>query len=135
MPKLQIRRRVAEGEKQGIKSTTHIGSPGVEHRVVDVERVSGTYLLCKAPTTVSLPTFGNIADTWDISASFGIRRPGDDPSPPVNSLTQSRITDTVVPPLELSPTPPAVGRVVDDELRRAVVIGPSSSSVTPLVLT
>jgi hypothetical protein len=22
-----------------------------------------TYLLCKAPTTVSLPTFGNIADT------------------------------------------------------------------------
>ena len=101
---------------------------------VGEKKKSGTYLLCKAPTTVSLPTFGNIADTWDISASLGMRRPGDDPSPPVNSLTQSRITDTVVPPLELSPTPPAVGRVVDEGLRRAVVIGPSSSSVTTLAL-
>jgi len=78
--------------------------------------------------------FGNIADTWDISASLGIRRPEDDPSRPVNSFTQSRITDVVVPPLELSLPPPTEGRVADEGLRRAVVIGPSSSSVTPLVL-
>ena len=91
-----------------------------------------THLLCKAPTTVSLPTFGNIADTWDISASLGMRRPGDVPSRPVNSLTQSRITDVVVPPLELSPLPLAGRRVVEETLCRAVVIGPSSSSFTPI---
>ena len=63
-----------------------------------------------------------------------MRRPEDAPSRPVNSLTQSRTTDVVVPPLELSPLPPAERRDVDEGFRRAVVIGPSSSSVTPLAL-
>ena len=106
-------------------------TPRIEHRMVGEKWKPRAYLLCKAPTTVSLPTSGNIADTCDISASLGIRTPGDDPSRPVNSLTQSRITD-VVPPLELSPLPPVERRVVGEELRRAVVIGPSSSSMTPL---
>ena len=105
-------------------------TPWIEHRTVGKKWKPCTYLLCKAPTTVSLPTSGNIADTCDISASLGIRRPGDDPSRPVSSLTQSRITD-VVPPLELSPLPLAERRAADEELRRAVVIGPSSSSMAP----
>ena len=63
-----------------------------------------------------------------------MRRPEDDPSRPVNSLTQSRTTDVVVPPLELSSLPSVEGRDVDDGFRRAVVIGPSSSSVAPPAL-
>ena len=109
-------------------------APGVEHKIVSEKWKPHTYLLCKTPTTVSLPTFGNIADICDISASLGIRRPEGDPSRPVNSLTQSRITDVVVPPLELSSLPPTGRRVVDEGLRWAVVIGPSSSSVTSLAL-